>query len=158
MRNSSKALLGLVLHQEGKQVMDTLDCSPRRQGPLNRVRVGMGTSVGPEGGLGGLPTHLVVHLELGFAPDTSEVAVRFLFTICPNSAYLQLFLVHCSFFVFCFWRRPLSRCRWNKMKIRVICCHSHVNIVQFSLNLKHLGAHLHPHCSRRRKNAFIPQF
>jgi len=61
--------------------MDTLDCSPRRQGPLNRVRVGMGASVGPEGGLGGLPTHLVVHVELGFAPDTSEVAVRFLFSL-----------------------------------------------------------------------------
>ena len=58
MRNSSKALLGLVLHQEGKQVMDTLACSLRRHGPLNRLRVGMGASVGPEGGLGGLPTPL----------------------------------------------------------------------------------------------------
>ena len=51
--------------------MDTLACSPRRQGPLNRVRVGMGPRVGPEGGLGGLPTCLVVRVELGFSPDTS---------------------------------------------------------------------------------------
>ena len=71
VRSSSKALLGLVLHQEGKQAMDTLACSPRRQGPLNRVRGGMGPRVGPEGGLGGLPTCLVVRVELGFSPDTS---------------------------------------------------------------------------------------
>ena len=62
--------------------MDTLACSPRRHGPLNRLRVGMGASVGPEGGLGGLPTCLVVRVELGFAPDTSQVAVRFLFSLC----------------------------------------------------------------------------
>ena len=47
-----------------------------------------------------------------FAPSTSEVAVRFrpfcilLFIIC-----MQLFLVPCSFFVFCCSRERLSRCK-----------------------------------------------
>lgn len=85
----------------------------------------MGPRVGSEGGLGGLPTCLVVRVELGFAPDTPEEAVRFLFSLgfvhnLPQLCVRAVVFSHCSFFVFCFWRRPLSRCRWNQTKIRVI--------------------------------------
>ena len=63
-----------------------------------------------------------------FALDTSEVAVGFwsfcifLFIICPNCPCMKLFLVPCSFFVFCCWRRGLSRCKHCSKGSQVPAC------------------------------------
>ena len=92
---------------------------------LHGVRVGMWPGVGARCGLGGLPTPLVVVCAGGhaqypaFALGSSIVAVGggflvFLYLlsiICPNCACTQLFLVLCSFFVFCCWRTGVSRCK-----------------------------------------------
>ena len=55
---------------------------------------------------------------LVFAPSSSEVAVRLLWsfcillsTVCPNCECSQLFLVSYSFFVFCCLGRLLSKCK-----------------------------------------------
>lgn len=84
MRNSGKVLLGLVLQQEGALP------EGRQAGPLNGVRVGVGSWVGSEGWLGWCSPPLVVlcagtmHNTLIFALDTSDVAAGFL-------AFLYLF-------------------------------------------------------------------
>ena len=44
--------------------------------------------------------------QLGFL-----VSLYLLSRICPNCPYMQLILVPYSFFVFCCWRRGVSRCR-----------------------------------------------
>ena len=95
-----------------------------RAGSLNGVRLGLDWWVRPEGWLRGAAPCL--HLrgavcrdrarDPAFAPGTLEVAVGFwpfgaLFVICPNCPRVRLFLVPYSFFVFCCWKRCLSRCK-----------------------------------------------
>ena len=110
MRNSGEAeLLGLMLPHEGaKQVTSVLAASLRQgwTGPSNGVRVGTGPRVCWRGGLGGLPTPLVMLCAGGVC------SFCILFLICPNWACMKLFLVLYSFFfffVFCCSKRCLFR-------------------------------------------------
>ena len=95
--------------------------------------------------MGGLPTPLVVlyavpcfcsqHLRSG-----SWVLV-FLYLIVhnlPNCTCTQLFLVpYISFFVFCCWRRCLSRCKPCSKGAQVPACLSFIACLLFSPMLSH---------------------
>ena len=86
--------------------------------------IGVRPGVQPEGGLGGFPTPLVVLGVRGMPstllllPVLQKWQVGFFWSfcillsiICPNCQCMQLFLVPYCFFVFCFSRRCLSRCK-----------------------------------------------
>ena len=95
-KNSGKALLGPLLQQgEQKQVTGSLPRSLR----VVRVRVVQGSGRG-------------VAQVVCLSPWWCYVgfwSFCILFIICPNCTCTQLFLVLCSFFVFCCSRRP--RCK-----------------------------------------------
>ena len=65
-----------------------------------------------------------------FAPGSSEVAIEFFWgffgtiwsIISPNCACKQLFLAPCNFFIFCSWRRRLSRCKRCSKASQVPAC------------------------------------
>ena len=60
--NSGKALLGFMVHHEGVKTSDRCPCSLPREATvvLNGLSVGELSGLGWRGGLGGLPTSLVV--------------------------------------------------------------------------------------------------
>ena len=95
MRNSGKALLGLMLQHEGVRTRNRFPYLHLLGGAVCRDH-----AQSPASALG-----------------TSEVAVGFwpfctlLLIICPNCTCMQLFLVSYSLFVFCCSRRRLSRCK-----------------------------------------------
>ena len=92
-----------------------------------------------------------------FAPGSSKVAVGgfglFWSRICPNYTWMQLFLVPYSFFVFCCWRRGVSRCKHCSKGFQV-CLNITANFNQILLQILinrffmiwHLGC-LHPYYS-----------
>ena len=112
---------------QGREISNSFPCSlapgEGRAGSLYGGRVSMCPGVRPEVWLrwsahpfGGVECRGHVQYP-AFAPDSSEVAVGFFWSlcilsiICPNSACMQLFLIHYSFFVVCCLRRHLSRCQ-----------------------------------------------
>ena len=125
---------GPLLQQMGEQATVSLACSPpegRQAYFLYGVRVGVCPGVRAEGWLrcfahpleGGVCR---AHAQYpAFTPDmlfllpgSSKLAVGFFglfvsfrYRICPNCSCTQLFLVPYSFFVFCCWRRGVSRCK-----------------------------------------------
>ena len=116
-----KSLLGLRLQPSGVKTRNRFPCLLPEEGRESWSLI-WGDGSGQRGGLGGLPTPLVV-LCAGsctgscFCSDTSIVAIGFvifcvlLFIICPNCTVVYLFLVPSNFFVFCCLERCLSRCR-----------------------------------------------
>ena len=106
------------LQQQGKgeQATGSLACSPKRGALVSLWGEG-------RGGLGCLPTPsggAVCRRQAWhpvFAPGFSKVAfvvfwslLYLLSRICPNCACTQLFLVPYNFFVFCCFRRGVSKC------------------------------------------------
>ena len=112
-----------------------------RAGSLYGVRVGLCPGVGPEGRLrcfahpsGGVECR--VHAQyLAFAPCTQFLLLALqkwqlgffcllylLSRICPTWSCTQLFLVPYSFFVFCCWRRGVSRCKHSSKGSQVTTC------------------------------------
>ena len=73
-----------------------------------------------------------------FAPGSSKVAVGgfglFWSRICPNYTWMQLFLVPYSFFVFCCWRRGVSRCKYCSKGFQV-CLNITANFNQILLQI-----------------------
>ena len=112
MRNSGKALLGLVPQQEGAKRSNRWPCSlpGGASWSLKLGEGGVGPGVRPEGGLG-YSTHPLGGAvcrgharDPAFVPGSSEVAVGFwsfciLFIICRNCTCTQFLLVPYSFFV-----------------------------------------------------------
>ena len=125
--------MGPLQSQEGVKTSNRFPCSlPKagRAGSLYGVRVGVYSGVGLEGRLrcsahpssgvhaAGMHSTLLLFLIPCFCSrlfkggsSVFESFCIFLRRICPNCACTELFLVPYSFFVFCCWRRGLSRCK-----------------------------------------------
>ena len=131
-RNSGNALLGPLLQQECTRT-NMFPCSLAEWGALVAygVRVRAGLGVPPKGWLrwlahpfGGVESrgHVEVHCFCSQHPvfcsrlfrsgSWSFCSFCILFSIiCPNCPRTWLFLVPYSLFVFCCWRRCLSKCK-----------------------------------------------
>ena len=126
----SQGFIGASTATEGsknKEQFPLLICSPRwgRAGSLHKVRVWAGPGAGLEGAHPFDGGERQGHAQCpAIAPDRPVLLLALqnwwlgfqslcilLSRICPNCTFTQLFLVPYRFFVFCCWRRHLSRCK-----------------------------------------------
>lgn len=120
MRNLGKALLGLVLHQEGAKTSNRCTRSL-----LTKRQAGLLNGGKSRSGLVGLPAPLVVFcagimhstlllLLAGSHLKGGSWVLAFSYLIVYNLPQLlmHIFLAPQSFFVFCCSRRRLSRCKY----------------------------------------------
>ena len=122
--------MGLLLPQRGARTRNSFPCSSApqgggRAGSLHKVRVWAGPGAGLEGGHPFDGGERQGHAQCPtIAPDCPVLLLALqnwwlgfqslcilLSRICPNCTFTQLFLVPYRFFVFCCWRRHLSRCK-----------------------------------------------